>query len=182
MSCINTPLNGLAYDKCLANVGGIEAVYIAKFDDVSAVTLSGNTQPVVSEITMESGKTFMGYHFREETGSLTGTLNVSDNGGRYYTNEATLVFDRMEKQKHLEISVLASEASRVIVKDNNGEYWLMSKDKPVYASANVAETSAGYDDHNGYNLTLSVRSQFMPLYVQASLLTGILAEPAGQGE
>ena len=180
MSCIQTPLNGLAYDKCLANVGGIEAVYIAKFDDVSAVTLTDSNEPAVSAITMSGDTKFMGYHFREETGSLTGTLNVSDNGGRYYTNEANLVFDRMVRQKHLEISVLASEASSVLVKDNNGEWWLMSKDKPVYASANVAETSAGYDDHNGYNLTLSVRSQFMPLHVEASVAQGVIEEPAGE--
>lgn len=180
MSCINTPLNGLVYDKCLANVGGIEAVYIAKFDDVSDVTLTATNEPAVSTITMDEGKKFMGYHFREETGSLTGTLTVSDNGGRYYTNEAALVFDRMERKKHLEITVLASEASSVLVKDNNGEYWLMSKDKPVYASANVAETSTGYDDHNGYNLTLGVRSQFMPLHVPASVAEGVIEEPAGE--
>ena len=180
MSCIQTPLNGLAYDKCLANVGGIEAVYIAKFDDVASVDLDPANDVEVSGITMSGDTKFMGYHFREETGSLTGTLNVSDNGGRYYTNEANLVFDRMEKKKHLEISVLASEASSVLVKDNNGEYWLMSKDKPAYASANVAETSAGYDDHNGYNLTLSVRSQTMPLRVPASVATGVIEEPAGE--
>lgn len=176
MSCINTPLQGLAYDRCLANVGGIDSVYIAKFEDVTdvtLVTLSGYTQPVVSAITMSGDTKFKGYHFREETGSLTGTLNVSDNGGRYYTNDANLVFDRMEQQKHLRISVLASEACSVIVKDNNGEYWLMA-DKPVYASANVAETNAGYDDHNGYNLTLSVRSQWMPLYVPAEVAEDLI--------
>ena len=178
MGCLNSVISGLVYDKCLANVGGIEAVYITNFENVSAVTLTGEGEPAVSAITMSGDTKFLGYHFREETGSLTGTLNVSDNGGRYYTNEANLVFDRMEKKKHLEISVLASEATSVLVKDNNGEWWLMSKDKPVYASANVAETNAGYDDHNGYNLTLSVRSQYMPLHVPATVAEGIIDEPA----
>ena len=174
MSCLNSVLQGLAYDKCLANVGGIEAVYITNFENVTEVTLESGNDVEVSGITMSGATKFKGYHFREETGSLTGTLTVSDNGGRYYTNEANLVFDRMEKTKHLEISVLASEATSVIVKDNNGEYWLMSKDKAVYASANVAETNAGYDDHNGYNLTLSVRSATMPLRVPAAIAASVI--------
>ena len=179
MSCLNSALTGLLYDQCKPNLGGIEAVYIAPFDDVSAVTVDTGNTVEATAIAMESGKTYIGYHFREETGSLTSTLNLSDNGGRYYTNEANLVFDRMEKRKHLEIQVLTSEDCSVIVKDNNGEYWLLSKDKPARATANVAETNAGFDDHNGYNLTIAVRSDRMPIRVtDVSNLDAILDEPA----
>ncbi len=66
MSCTQT-LSGLAKD-CNANRGGIVEVYIANFDDVTAITI---TSGVVTGITMDTGKKFKTYSFAKNTGSLT---------------------------------------------------------------------------------------------------------------
>ena len=55
MACSQT-LNGIAA-ACETNVGGIREVYIANYDDVTAIEVD-ETSNMIDTITMETGKKF----------------------------------------------------------------------------------------------------------------------------
>ena len=74
--CTNQTLAGLCKD-CEGSVGGIVEVYAAIYDSVESLATSGN---MITGITLASGASFYKYQFRKNTGSMTSTLNVTDDG------------------------------------------------------------------------------------------------------
>lgn len=172
MGCESYTLKGIKRG-CEANIGGIKVVYIAPIQDVSAFTYDSGTTEVTG-ITMVSGKKFKEYNFRKNTGSLTKTLNVTDEGGNYVSSELSLRFSRMETEKRIEIRALSLNEMVVIVKDANDKYWVLgdpAKDEPVTASAGGGETGTNREDSNAYTITLSCESAEWPYEVKSTAIT-----------
>ena len=159
MSC-STTISGLSRD-CAASKGGVAEVYIANREDVTAVTL---TDGKVSGITMASTKTFKVYQFNRGTASMASTYNVDQaNGTRFVGTDLVMVFTRMQTAKRIEVTALAVNDLYVIVKDNNGAYWLLGYD-----------TGTALTDRNGYSVTLHDDSDEMPYEVLGTIIAGLL--------
>lgn len=170
MSC-STTLSGLSRD-CAANKGGVAEVYIANREDVTAVTL---TDGKVSGITMASTKTFKVYQFNRGTASMASTYNVDQaNGTRFVGTDLVMVFNRMQTTKRIEVTALAVNDLYVIVKDNNGAYWLLGYDNPVNIGAGDGNTGTALTDRNGYSVTLHDDSDEMPYEVLSTIIAGLL--------
>ncbi len=142
-------LSGIARD-CDANVGGIKRVWIACYDEVTAKTVTNNQ---ISAITF-ADEAFKEFQFRKQTGSVTQSYQLGDNGSGYYEQTITLVFSKQETEKRIEINALAVSDVVVIVEDNNGKCWYFGFDNTVTLSANEVETGTAFSDFNGYTVTL----------------------------
>lgn len=171
MSC-STTLSGLSRD-CAANKGGVAEVYIANREDVTVVTV---TDGKVSAITMASGKYFQVYQFNRGTASLASTYNVDQaNGTRFVASDLVMVFNRMQTAKRIEVTALAVNDLYVIVKDNNGLFWLLGYDNPVNMGAGDGNTGTALTDRNGYSVTLHDDSDEMPYEVLSTAVASVLA-------
>ena len=138
MACTQL-LNGIAAS-CETNVGGIREVFIANYDDVTAIELDA-TSNMIDTITMDTGKKFKQYFFKKNTSSLTSTLNVDPaNGVNFVQSDLVLQFAKQETVKRMEIAKLSLGELRVIVKDANGKYWFLGYEEFVSATAGTAET------------------------------------------
>lgn len=177
MGCLPTGLKGLAAE-CDTSLAGIEVAYIGEKDnfevaiDKDTMTVSGITGST------ESGKLYA-YHFNRQTGSLNSEMTRNDaNGSFYYTNTVALQFTKMEAKKSAEIAALAKAHSIVVVKDLNGQYWVVGADTYATASADTAQSGQSVDDLNGYNITLDSMSAYKPLSISYDLIKELIAEPA----
>lgn len=170
MPCTQT-LSGLAKD-CAGNIGGIVAVWLANFDDVSAITVADNK---VSAITMVSATTppkFKKYNFKPSTGSMSSTLNKDNAAGTsYVSTDIVLQFNRMETTKRVEMTALSQGELMAIVKDANGVYWLLGRTEPLLASAGDGQTGTARGDGNRYTLTLQDNSETWPFEILPSVIT-----------
>lgn len=185
MACISYTLSGLTKE-CETNIGGIKTVYIAPVDYVSAVTgtkinSEGDAEisnfSTITGITMSGSTKFKGYYFRKNTGSMTKTLNVTDEGGNYISTEISLRFSKMNSQKRLEMRALSLNDMAVIVKDCNDEYWYLgTSDDPVTASAGGGETGTNREDSNAYTITLSNEAGYWPVPVTKTAVEAVIAE------
>ena len=177
MPCLPKGLKGLP-EECESSLSGLEIAYIgekANFEvaiDKDTATITGITGST------ETGKLYA-YHFNRQTGSLNSEMTRNDaNGSFYYTNTVTLQFTKMEAKKSAEIAALAKAHSLVVVKDLNGQYWVVGADTYATASADTAQSGQGVDDLNGYNITLDAMSAYKPLSISYELIQGLIAEPA----
>lgn len=158
MAC-NQTISGLVQD-CATSKGGILEVYLANFDDVASITVTDNK---VNAITMESGKKFKRYYFRPGTSSMTSTLNIDNAAGvNFVQTLLTMLFSRMETTKRVEMSALAVNDLRAIVKDANGVYWLLGEEEPVIANAGDGQTGTAKTDANRYSITLEDNNSTFP--------------------
>lgn len=169
MGCSLHTLAGLPQSACETNLAGIKKAYIANYENVASVAISGTdveNSYIVSGITMAAGKKFYAYNFAKQTGSLTSTLTKDEaNGTKYYTNVAALQFSKMEARKHLEFSALAADPTALIVEDNNGKRWYIGYDSYASATEGTAQTGQSFDDLNGYNISLSAQSAYLPIEI-----------------
>ena len=173
MACSQT-LNGIAA-ACETNVGGIREVYIANYDDVTAIEVDATTN-MIDTITMETGKKFYKYLFKKNTSSLTSTLNVDPTAGvNFVQSDLALVFAKQETVKRMEIAKLSLGELRVIVKDANGKYWFLGYEEFVSATAGTAETGVNRTDGNRYTITLTDYSSSYPYEVDSSIVDALVA-------
>ena len=160
MACLDyTTLKGITYS-CEANLAGIKEIYLGYRNDFSVSTSTETKTATISAIS--SAKLYR-YTFAKKTGSLTTSLTKDEtNGIRYYTSTINLQFNKMEGAKHLEIEAMAAEQLIAIVVDNNGKSWLVGEDSYVSADTTTAQTGQGFDELNGYQISLSSQSAYMP--------------------
>ena len=177
MPCLPKGLKGLP-EECESSLSGLEIAYIgekANFEvaiDKDTMTITGITGST------ETGKLYA-YHFNLQTGSLNSEMTRNDaNGSFYYTNTVALQFTKMEAKKSAEIAALAKAHSLVVVKDLNGQYWVIGADTYATASTDTAQSGQGVDDLNGYNITLETRSAYKPLSISYDLIKELIVEPA----
>lgn len=170
MPCTQT-LAGIARD-CVANVGGIKAVYMANYEDVATVTITAN---VVSAITMAASAKFYAYYFNPNTSSFVTNIQANrENGTLYFESVLSLVFARQDASKRIEVNALAEAGLMAIVQDNNDNYWLLGKDEPLLMTSGSAATGTARADRNGYELELTDAQKQMPFTVDGSIVEGLL--------
>lgn len=165
MSCSNTiTLKGLGMN-CDANIGGIKRAWFAPAGAFTVAPVSGATGYAEITSATTSGMTKMAlYEFAKETGSLVTTQVVNEqNGSNYFQNLVTLVFNRMEGWKHLEISALATGQLMGVIEDLNGNKWIVG-DSTYLSSigSEIATTGTANDDRNGYSLSLQENATHIP--------------------
>lgn len=158
MAC-NQTISGLVQD-CATSKGGVAEVYLANYEDVTDVAVTDNK---VTGITMASGKKFHRYYFRPGTSSMTSTLNIDNAAGvNFVQTLLTMLYSRMETTKRVEMSALAVNDLRAIVKDANGVFWLLGEEEPVVANAADGQTGTAKTDANRYSITLEDNNSTFP--------------------
>ena len=159
MSCAQT-LSGITRD-CLANIGGVRAVWLANYANVDALTESAGA---ITAISMLNSEKFKEYQFARNTASLTSNNTVNaENGTSYVESDLVMVFNRMDTNKRLEVVAMAQGELVAIVEDNNGNMWYLGHDFPLTLSAGDGQTGTARGDRNGYSVTLHDMSDEMPM-------------------
>lgn len=177
MSCAAYTLKGLPRD-CEQSMGGIAEVYIANYEDVTAVEVSNTdgTEGKISTITMDEGKKFYKYVLRKGAGSFTSTATIDNaNGVNFVTTVLTFNMLRMNTQKRIEMTALSVNELAVIVKDANGTYWYLGKDNAVTATNGTGQTGTARTDGNMYTIELSDESATYPYEVNATIVADLVA-------
>lgn len=167
MSCLGK-LKGIN-SSCAGNIGGIQKLYIADFDDI--IVTPDYTGATISAITgTTSAATFYTYVLENEVGSATSTLTKGSGGVHYYTHELSVQFSKMDPDKSLELQAISKGQVAAVTLDNNGKYWYYGADRYLSGEDTVAQSGQGFDDLNGYTSVLRGRSGYMPFALEGDAL------------
>lgn len=173
MACNTVTLNGINA-KCDTSAGGIKRVMIIQKDDVTNISVDSATG-VVDSITLASGKFFVQWLFRKNTGSYTTSLSSDPAiGTQAVTTDLNLQFTKAEATKRLEIQSAINAAAVVIIEDMYGQYILLGKDNEVTVTAVNQQSGTSITDLNGYTLTFQDVSLELPHFVDASIIPSLL--------
>lgn len=165
MACNTYTLKGLARG-CKDSIGGIKKVYLANDLDSLAPAVDDSTH--LLSLTQTEVALFKPYNFFKNTGSMTTTLQTSENAGNSWQTEVALVFMKMETAKRLEIEAMVMQETVAIVEDMNGKMWYLGKDNGITASAATIQSGTAGTDLNGYNVTLQDESKDAPFELDAA--------------
>lgn len=163
MACSSAILKGICND-CLPSMGGIKKIYLANYKENAFTVTDGKVSAI------DSAVTWYDYYIRKNTASFTSTLNKDDaNGSSYVSSEISIVFNRMETAKRIEMSALALADLVAIVEDANNVKWAFGVDAPVTCTAGGGETGTAKADRNAYTITLTAEDNTYPLELSDSV-------------
>ena len=147
MACALT--QGFVLD-CKESVGGIKSVRFVEFDNVASIAYAAG----VATLTMVASKKFWKYAQVRETSSFTETITANvQNGTIFYSQELTVILNKLAAATRNEILLLAKNRLMAIVEDMNGSYWLLGAKNGLDITGGNSATGTASGDRNGYTLT-----------------------------
>ena len=155
MSCNIT--SGISLS-CKDSQGGIDYLYIADLPTYDTITT--DVDGVVTSLDASGVPvtiSFFKYEVPKQSSSFTETINA-DNVAQtvFYTQDALMVFTKLESAKRDQIKLLAQNPQLlVVVKDGNGKFWSVGITRGAELSAGSMSTGTSYSDRNGGEITLT---------------------------
>jgi hypothetical protein len=161
---------------CDNNLGGISAIYITDYCNLVTVTATAGEVTALDIGQAGSPATTMyEYCFNKNTSSLVEQAMISiENGSLYYTQTATIVIPRREVAKRNALAMLMQKNLLIIVKDQNGLYWLLGETNGVNITDINSTSGVVKSDLNGYTLTFVGEEPFQAQEVDPAIIAGLL--------
>ena len=167
MACALT--QGFVLD-CKESVGGIKSVRFVEFDNVASIAYAAG----VATLTMVASKKFWKYAQVRETSSFTETITANvQNGTIFYSQELTVILNKLAAATRNEILLLAKNRLMAIVEDMNGNYWLLGAKNGLDITGGNSATGTASGDRNGYTLTFQAMEADPMWSVSAGAISAI---------
>lgn len=159
---------------CRDAVGGIEAVYITEFANVPQANIAASSG-VITAMTCTSGKKFFTYQMEKENATYNNDITVSvENGTTFYQSSLTFTMKKMSASMKNNLKMLAQNRLIIIVKDNNGLYWVLGQTRGIDATDIKITSGKGFGDMSGSTITFSGKEPDFDNQLTASLITALL--------
>jgi len=153
---------------CRNSVGGISEIYLTEIENkVSLTSASG----IITAFTLSSGKKFWTFKMEKENAEFTEKIVPSvENGTVYYEQEVKFSMKQLSASNRNNIRQMVQNRLFIIVKDNNGVYWLLGEVNGCDLGASDGKTGKAMGDLNGYSLTFMGKEPAPAQQVTGTLL------------
>ncbi len=153
---------------CRNSVGGISEIYLTELENKSTFTA---TSGVITAFTLSSGKKFWTFKLEKENAEFTEKIVPSvENGTVYYEQEVKFSMKQLSASNRNNIRQIVQNRLFIIVKDNNGVYWLLGEVNGCDLGASDGKTGKAMGDLNGYSLTFMGKEPAPAQQVTGTLL------------
>ena len=159
---------------CRENVGGVKAIYIAEFGNITVNEVSG----LVTGITKAGGKKFYKFEVPRATANTSSNATASEeNGSLFFTHQVIFPLNKRDATTRNIITTLAKAKIVAVTEDNDGKFRMFGKGQGLYLASTEAGSGTAMADRNGYNITLTGMETEDFLEVSSSV--GATLETAG---
>lgn len=120
-------------------------------------------QVAIKNVTVEGNENMKVFQFKAQTANFNQTLNYSENGANFWTQNISLVFAKQDSAKRLSIMSLMQAETCAVVTDNNGNRFFVGLNYPMYMTEGTTDSGTAFTDNNAYNVTLSCSDTILAL-------------------
>lgn len=158
---------------CEDNLAGVATVFITDMCSVTEITHNSPDDGIIASITLAGGTQYWEFQPYRETGTFVSTGRVTDTGGNFYEEVVTIKIPKITAAKRTKIAQLTGKLLSVIVKDNNGQYWLVGENLGALLTERPAQTGDKRDSENGYILTITANEPQAERVLDAAVVTAL---------
>lgn len=160
---------------CRDAVGGVQEVYITEFSNVPQANITA-TSGVITAMTCSSGKKFFTFQLEKENATYNNDFVTSvENGSLFYQSTLTFTMKKMSASMKNSLKVLAQNRLMIIVKDNNGVYWVMGRERGVDATDIKLTSGKAFGDMSGSTITFTGKEPDFDNQLTSNLITALLS-------
>ena len=142
-------------EPCKDSLGGLDKVFFINDSDISFSDLtfdSTNTDAIES---VAGSPTAYAYDLKGNSSFEQTIVSSRDNGTTYFEQVLNLTLKKQDVTTHKEIKLLSYGNPKVIVKDNNGNFFLAGARFGMDVTGGTVTSGAAMGDLNGYTLVLT---------------------------
>jgi len=154
MSCLLS--NGVTRS-CGFQFGGLKKVYLANFEEVSAVTYSGTTCQTITGVTMSStGATWYEFEYEPNTAQKLEEL-VAGAVSRFVNQTLNMRLANITQAKKCVLDELANATLSLIIQDQQNIFWFMGEPtKSAGLRATVLSIDSGTAQSDDASATITL--------------------------
>jgi len=172
MACSNLTTGRNAQGACKI-IGGVEEVFFANSDNITAVGVTGSGTSDEAINSMTAGSTGVFYSFKQiqETSSFTATPNANiQNGSLFYETLLTVVFTDYNPTLRYVIKTLSENNLVAVVKLKTGTYVYLGESGGLDINGGEGGSGVASGDRNGASLEFRGVEQDPPLTLDAAFV------------
>lgn len=170
MSCDITNGRGIS---CKDAAGGLDAVYFINGGDLpyTSITFDGTNTDVIQSVT-GSPNAFK-WDLRGVSDFVSTVVSSKDNGTTYFEQVLNLTFTKQDITTHKQLKLLAYGNPKVIVKDNNGNFFMFGAEFGMDVTGGTVVSGSAMGDMSGYTLTLTGMERTPHNFLEATTEAGL---------
>ncbi len=161
---------------CNNNVGGLKAIYITDYENVTGVT-DTESDGVIDTITMASTTQFFDFYFAKNSAmyeeNLVQNLEI---GSTYFEQKVAFSIPYRDELRREGIKELVSGQKKlmVLLEDNNGIWWLYFVEEGGIVTTLTGGSAASKGELNGYALEIMADSVTQARVVDPTIVDALL--------
>ena len=161
-------------EPCKNSVGGLDAVYFVNYDDLPDTAINMDVTDTDKIASVDGSPRAYKYELKGAS-SLEQTVNSSrENGTTFFDQVLSLALKKQDVDTHKEVKLLAHGRPKIIVRDNNQNFFLVGKEHGADVNGGSIVTGAAMGDMSGYNLTFQAMERVPANFIDASDEAGLV--------
>ena len=144
-------------EPCKDVVGGIDAIYFVNYDDApySTFTFSIVAGEEDNIATVTGTPSAFSYEVKGATSFTQNIQSDRTTGTTSFEQVLEITLKKLSPADHKELKLLVFGRPKVIIKDNNGNYFLAGLEHGMDVTGGTIVTGAAMNELTGYTLTLT---------------------------
>ena len=164
-------------EPCKDSVGGLKNVYLINFNDLTWANVSfSSTTGEVDGITLAANAEAFKYELKGNNDFNETITSSRENGTTFYEQVLTLNLKKLSAKSHKEIKLLVAARPKVVVEDNNGNFFLAGAEFGMDGTAGNITRGVAMGDASGYTLTLTGMESRPSEFLDETTVTAFLTE------
>jgi hypothetical protein len=151
---------------CKSAVGGIQTIFFADYGTLGYPVI------VAGEVTdFPYNPTWFQFDVKGASSLETAINSSRENGTTFYESTLTMALTFQDKATQEELKLIAHGRPHVVVKDYNGNYFIVGMEHGAEVTGGSITTGAAMGDASGYNLTIVAQETAPPYFVEPAVVT-----------
>lgn len=142
-------------EPCKDSLGGLDAVYFINDADLALSDLTFDATNTDAIESVAGSPTAYKYDLKGNSSFEQTIVSSRDNGTTYFEQVLNLTLKKQDVTTHKEIKLLSYGNPKVIIKDNNGNFFLAGARFGMDVTGGTVTSGAAMGDLNGYTLVLT---------------------------
>lgn len=175
MACSSLITSGYTLN-CRNSTGGLSYICIGSYNGTDTLYTIDPTTKVIGTVSFV-GATISFYKFEQEleTASFVQSGQFStENGTSFYEQTLEITLTNMTPALRNTITLLGQGVWRIIVADQNGNFFLMGKNNPVRVSASNPQSGKAFGDLSGATITFIGKEPEPAHFLSASAAAALI--------
>lgn len=160
-------------EPCKDSIGGLDAIYIINDGDITEFTYDSQNTDAIESVT---GNPYAyKYDIKGSTSTFEQTITSSrDNGTTFWEQKLNVTLKKLSIADHKELKLLAYGNPKIIVKDNNDNFFMMGLKFGADVTGGTVVTGGAMGDLSGYTLEFTAMEPLPANFFEATDEAGLV--------